>query len=430
VLAGTAAVPEGGVVVRDDDGSPTGELQEQAQQLVMGLVKPYPAAELAAAIARAARVYVAEGLTHVTEAGIGAGWVGYSPIEAAAYLQAREHGELPLRVELMVASDTLHPLQAHRRDTARFGLDLGLRTGFGDDMLRLGPMKIFMDGSLVGRTAAVSEPYCDHEGRRGYLQSDAAELTRRILNAHAAGWRVAAHAIGDRAIDLALDAIQRAQREHPRPDARHRIEHAAVVRPDQLTRMAALGAVPVPQARFLYELGDTMADAVGADRVGWLYRHRSFRDAGLPVPGSSDRPVAAGAPLLGMQSMVERRSRAGRILAPAERVDAGTALRAYTADAAWASHEEDRRGRITPGLHADLALLDDDPTAVPASAIGGITVLATFVGGRCVHGSDHLAGQAGGLPAAQTTRRSHLDRRCPDEKPALARPRPTGMHDA
>ncbi|HET6876659.1 MAG TPA: amidohydrolase [Jatrophihabitans sp.] len=396
VLAGTATVPEGGVVVRDAHGEPTGELQEQAQRLVMDLVTPYPTTELAAAIARAAKVYASEGLTQVTEAGIGGGLIGRSPIEAAAYLAAREQDELPVRVELMVASDALHPLARHAADTARFGLDLGLRTGFGDEMLRLGPMKIFLDGSLVGRTAAVGEPYCDHGHGTGYLQSDGAELEQRVVDAHDAGWQVAAHAIGDRAVDLALDALERAQQKHPRTDVRHRIEHAAVVRPDQLARMAELGVVPVPQPRFLYEIGDTMAAALGDERVDWMYRHRSFLDAGLRVPGSSDRPVAAGAPLLGMQSMVERRSRDGRVLAEQERVDAATALRAYTVDAAWAGHAEHRQGRIAPGLFADLVLLDDDPTTVPASRIGDISVQATFVGGRCVHGADHIANRAAG----------------------------------
>jgi hypothetical protein len=310
----------------------------------------------------------------------------------------------------MVASDALHSLTGHATDTARFGLDLGLRTGFGDDMLRLGPMKIFLDGSLVGRTAAVGEPYCDHGHGHGYLQSDGAELAQRVLDAHAAGWQVAAHAIGDRAVDLALDAIACAQRQHPRTDVRHRIEHAAVVRPDQLARMAELAVVPVPQPRFLYEIGDTMAAALGEDRVGWMYRHRSFLDAGLRVPGSSDRPVAAGAPLLGMQSMVERRSRDGRVLAEEERIDGAAALRAYTVEAAWAGHAEHRQGRIAAGLLADLVLLDDDPTTVPAGRIGDITVLATFVGGCCVHGADRLADHATGPMPLGTghAERSHL----------------------
>jgi predicted amidohydrolase YtcJ len=389
VLDGTAVVPEGGVVVRDGSGDPTGTLEEQAQNLASALLVPYATGDLARAIGNASAVYAAEGLTHVTECGIGGGWVGRSPRELAAYQQARDAGTLAVRVQLMPVADVLHPVAGHASDPDGIGLDLGVRTGFGDDRLRIGPMKIFTDGSLVARTAAMRDPFCDRHGH-GYLQDDPELLRSRILGAHAAGWRVAAHAIGDRAIDLALDAFAEMQRTHPRPDARPRIEHAAVTSPEQIARMAELGVTPVPQMRFLHEIGDTMAAAVGPDRAAGLYRHGSFLRAGLRVPGSSDRPVAAGAPLLGMQSMVLRRTATGAVIGPDERVDAATALRAYTLDAAWIAGEEHERGSITPGKLADFVLLTDDVTAVEPEKIGDIGVVATFVGGRCIHGAEKL----------------------------------------
>ncbi|GAA5120814.1 amidohydrolase [Pseudonocardia adelaidensis] len=389
VLDGTAVVPEGGVVVRDASGDPTGTLEEQAQNLATALLVPYATDDLARAIGNASAVYAAEGLTHVTECGIGGGWVGRSPRELAAYLQARETGVLTVRVQLMPVADALHPVAGHASDPDGIGIDLGIRTGFGDDRLRIGPMKIFTDGSLVARTAAMRDPFCDRHSH-GYLQDDPELLRSRILGAHATGWRVAAHAIGDRAIDLALDAIADMQRAHPRPDARPRIEHAAVTSPEQVARMAELGVTPVPQPRFLHEIGDTMAAAVGPDRSAGLYRHASFLRAGLRVPGSSDRPVAAGAPLLGMQSMVLRRSASGAVIGPDERVDAATALRAYTLDAAWVAGEERERGSITPGKLADFVLLTDDVTAVEPDRIGDVGVVATFVGGQCVHGAEKL----------------------------------------
>jgi predicted amidohydrolase YtcJ len=392
VLDGSAKVPTGGVVVTDGSGEPTGVLEEQAQNLVVDLVVPYPVDELARAIGRASAVYAAEGLTHVTECGIGAGWVGRSPLELAAYQQAREGGALGVRVQLMPTVDALRPLPGHTDDAVRFGLDLGVRSGFGDDRLRIGPMKIFLDGSLVARTAAMLDPFCDRHSH-GYLQDDPDVMRARILDAHASGWRIAAHAIGDRAVDLALDVLAEAQRRHPRPDARPRIEHAAVTTPAQIARMAQLGVTPVPQARFLYEIGDTMAAAIGPSRADGLYRHGSFLRAGLRVPGSSDRPVAAGAPLLGMQSMVQRLSSSGAVIGPDERVDAVTALRAYTLDAAWIAGEEAERGSLTPGKLADFVLLTDDITddqAVPADRIGSTGVVATFVGGRCTHGAEAL----------------------------------------
>jgi predicted amidohydrolase YtcJ len=389
VLDGTAREREGGVVVRDGDAAPTGLLQERAQELVTSLVLPVSVDRLAAAVSKAAAVYAAEGLTHVTEAGIGLGLIGRSPVEAAAYQLARERGTLPVRVELMVAGDNLHPLTAHAEDGVTTGLDLGLRTGFGDDRLRLGPVKLWLDGSLVGRTAAVTEPLCGHD-HGGVYQDSPEDMRALMVAAHRAGWRVAAHAIGDEAVDLALDSFAEARAAHPRPDVRHRIEHSAVVRPDQLRRYADLGVVPVPQPYFLHAIGDTMAEALGPGRVDWLYRHRSFLEHGLRVPGSSDRPVALGAPLLGMQSMVRRVSRDGVLLGADERVTAEQALRAYTLDAAWASHQEDRRGSLSPGKHADFVLLAEDPTEVDSARIGAVGVLATFVEGTCVHGAGAL----------------------------------------
>jgi predicted amidohydrolase YtcJ len=269
VFDGSASAPTGGVVVTDGAGDPTGVLEEQA----------------------------------------------------------REAGTLGVRVQLMPSVDALRPLSGHPDDAARFGLDLGVRTGFGDERLRIGPMKIVLDGSLVARTAAMVDPFCDRHSH-GYLQDDPDLLRARILDAHASGWRIAAHAIGDRAVDLALDALAEAQQRHPRPGARPRIEHAAVTTPAQIARMAELGVTPVPQPRFLHEIGDTMAAAIVPGRADGLYRHASFLRAGLRVPGSSDRPVASGAPLLGMQSMVERLSSTGAVIGPEERVVAPALARA------------------------------------------------------------------------------------------------------
>jgi predicted amidohydrolase YtcJ len=378
-----ASAPEldGGRVAADAGGRPTGLLEERAQELVGGLVLPYPLATLTDAVARAGERYVREGLTSVTEAGVGGGWVGQSPVELAAYVAAREQGRLPLRTELMVVSDVFHPLGAHPDDGIETGIDLGLRTGFGDDWIRLGPMKVFTDGSLVGRTAAMSAPYAGDPANRGYLQADAGELTGAIIAAHRAGWRVAAHAIGDRAIDLALDAFDTAARRYPRPDPRHRIEHFAAARPDQVARAAALGVIPVGQGRFATELGDGMLASVGPGRHEWLYRQRSLLEAGIVLAGSSDRPVVTGTPLLGLHDMVNRRTADGAPFNPGEAVTAEQALRAYTWGSAYASKAERVKGSIEPGKLADLTVLSDDPVAVSPDRIAGLEVIATVVDG-------------------------------------------------
>jgi predicted amidohydrolase YtcJ len=376
---------DGGRVTTDTADRPTGLLEERAQELVGNLTRPYPLTTLTDAVDAAGRRYLAEGITSVTEAGVGGGWIGQSPVELAAYVAARDQGRLHVRVELMVVSDVFHPLGAHPSDGIETGIDLGLRTGFGDDWLRLGPMKIFTDGSLVGRTAAMSAPFEGDPGNSGYLQADADQLTEMIIEAHRAGWRVAAHAIGDRAIDLALDAFADAADQYPRARPRHRIEHFAAARPDQVARAAKLGVIAVGQGRFASELGDGMLAAVGPGRAAWLYRQRSLLDAGLVLPGSSDRPVASGAPLLGIHDMVNRRTASGAPFNAAEAITPAEALRAYTWGSAYASKQERAKGSITPGKLADFTVLSEDPTAVAPDRIAGLEVLATFIDGTRRH---------------------------------------------
>ncbi|MCD2192476.1 amidohydrolase [Actinomycetospora endophytica] len=379
---GPVAVPEGGKVVLDDEGVPTGVVEEAAQPLLADLLRPFAVDDVADALARASAVYAAQGLTHVTECGIAGGFIGRTPRELAAYQAALEHGRLLQRVVVMPVDSALHEVPGGDG----VGLDLGVRTGFGDDDLRLGPMKIFFDGALSSRTAAMTAPFVDRD-HAGYFQDDPGHMHRMVVGAHLAGWTVAAHAIGDRAVAAALDAFADAQAQLPRPEVRHRIEHAAVVSDAEVRRFAALGVTPVPQARFLQEIGESMIAAVGDGRADLLYRHASFVAAGLRVPASTDRPcVADGHPLRTMQAMVQRRTASGRVLGPEERVDAVTALRALTVDTAWIAGDEDRRGALAPGMLADLVVLGDDVTRVDQDRIGDTEVVATMRGGVWTHG--------------------------------------------
>jgi predicted amidohydrolase YtcJ len=379
---GPAVVPEGGKVVLDEDGVPTGVVEEAAQPLLADLLRPFAVEDVVEALDRASRVYAAQGLTHVTECGIAAGFMGRTPRELDAYQRARERGLLRQRVVVMPVGAALHPVPGGDGVT----LDLGARTGFGDDDLRLGPMKVFFDGALSSRTAAMAAPFVDRD-HAGYLADDPEHLHEAVVGAHLAGWTVAAHAIGDRAVAAALDAFADAQVRLPRPEVRHRIEHAGVVSDAEVRRFAALGVTPVPQARFLPEIGDSMVAAVGEERADLLYRHAAFLRAGVRVPSSSDRPcVADGHPLRTMQAMVQRRSSSGRLIGPDEAVDAVTALRSLTVDTAWVAGDEDRRGTLAPGMLADLVVLGDDVTRVDPDRIGDTEVVATLRGGEPTHG--------------------------------------------
>ncbi len=380
-----AEVPAGGQVERDAAGRPTGLLLETAQSLVRDLVYPYSLDDITGAIDRATRHYLTEGITSAQEAGIGAGLVAWSPRELAAYTAARASGRLHVRTTLMVAADALHETGGSADDLTTFGLDLGIATGLGDETLKIGPLKIFSDGSMLGRTAAMTAPFADDPGNAGFLQRDPDELRELVLRAHRGGWQIATHAIGDLAVATALDCYEHALRDLPRADHRHRIEHCGVVGEADLDRIARLGVIPVPQGRFVNELGDGMAAALGPERVLQAYRQRSFLERGIPLPGSSDRPVVQGAPLLGIADLVLRRTAGGAEFGPGEALTPMQALHAWTLGSAHAAFEEHRTGSLVPGKLADLAVLSDDLTAVDPEQIASLQVLATVVGGEVRH---------------------------------------------
>lgn len=379
--------PVGGRVVRDDTGRATGLVEETAQAVVQELFRPYPTAKIVAALDRATARYAAEGITTFAEAGVGGGWIGHNPSELQAYQQAREAGALHARAQVMPVLDVLHGIGG-LGDGSERGLDLGLRTGFGDDELSLGPVKVFVDGSLLGETAAVTEVFCGGGHSTGYFQENPEQMAEAIRSAYRAGWSVAAHAIGDRAIDFAIDVITRCQDEHGRHRAPNRIEHASITRPDQLPRLAAAGICVTPQIGFLRPMAAQFRRLLGPERTDWTYRGRSFLDAGVRIAGSSDRPVADGDVLRSVQAWTDRLDGDGRRFGPAgERLDVVEALAAYTSEAAKTLGMFDRIGSLSPGKLADLVVLDDNPVEVHrrGGSVEHIGVRATYRGGRPTH---------------------------------------------
>jgi predicted amidohydrolase YtcJ len=377
---------ERGRIGVDAVGRPTGLLEEAAMDLVKDYVGPSSAEQLAQAIDAATTQYAREGITSFTDAGIGCPGLDHSPLEIAAYQLARRTGRLHARAQLMVHNEVMHELSGHRDDAVERGLDLGVHTGFGDDWLGLGAMKIWVDGLGV----AGGEPDWDNDP----------ELLRRdIIAAHRAGWQVAAHAMGDLAVDLVLDALDQAAAAGQSPvqvaRPRHRIEHGALIRPDQLARLREADLTVVTQPIMVAEFGDLFGEVVPAGRLAEVFRVRSLLEAGIAVAGSSDRPVAPGSPLRGMQAMVQRVSGSGTVHGQDERVSAAAALTAYTLGAARAARAEHERGTLTARKAADLILLDGDPLSTAPDAIAAIGVLATIAGGRVSYdGSGMLPGEA------------------------------------
>lgn len=366
VTAGTPD-PPGGRIVRDDTGRPTGLFLEEAMRLIQDAV-PQPDAEavlraLPAALDRLARL----GLTAVHDMGDLMGLEAYQ-----RWLQ--ERGPLPLRIVFYLPLDGLEHARALR-----------LRSGWGNDYLRLGGVKVFSDGALGPRTAAMLEPYLGEPENRGILTLEPEELRNVVRRAAEGGLALAVHAIGDRANRLVLDALE-ALPEEWRTSLRHRIEHVQLLHPDDVGRPAALGVVASMQP--IHAVQDApMADRYwGHPRCATAYAWRSLLDAGAVLAFGSDCPVEDPNPFLGIHAAVTRARADGYGgpdgWYPQQRISVEEAVRAYTWGAAYAAGMEDRLGTLTPGKLADLVILDRDIFAVHPSAIPETRVLGTMVGGR------------------------------------------------
>ncbi|MCX7623537.1 MAG: amidohydrolase [Thermomicrobium sp.] len=362
--------PPGGQIVRDEHGEPTGLLQENAMELVERVVPAPTLEEMVEALRRCNDAYVAAGITSSQDAG------SDHPLQVEAYQRAVERGVLRLRTSMMIR----HQLLPHL-------LGLGIKQGFGDARLRVGPVKLFADGSLIGRTAAVSRPFLndprpDNYGLTIWTQEELDEL---VWQAHAAGFQVATHAIGDRAIEMVLDAYERALARLPRPDHRHRIEHCGVLRPDLIGRIARVGVLVVSQPIFIVEYGDGFIRHLGLDRIQLTYPFRSLLDAGIRLVFSTDCPVSAYQPLRCIQSAVLERTASGRSYALEEAITVAEALPLYTVNGAYATFEEREKGMLRPGMLADFVVLERDPRSVDPEELAELRVLRTVIGGETVY---------------------------------------------
>ena len=377
-------VIDGGYIGVGADGRPNGVLAERATDLIYAQIGPPGFDAFIDALGRGAREAVSMGLTSITEPGIGGG--SGSIADLAAFQTARERGLLNLRVTVMPLINELHKLAGGISNGHSFGMNLGLRSGLGDDWLRMGGVKIVSDGALGMRTAALCCDYTDLPGQRGFLLEEADTLRSNILNAAAAGWQVATHAIGDLAVDTVLSAYEEARRAVPHNRLRHRIEHIGLATDEQIKRLRAADIIPVPQGRFLAEFGHNHLAALGEERGQILFRQRGFLDGGLELPGSSDCPIVNGSPILGLHALVNREIPGGRVLNPRERLTPTQALRAFTYGSAYADHQEHRKGSLTRGKLADFVVLTNDPLQVAAKKIDSIRVAATIIGGQIRHG--------------------------------------------
>jgi predicted amidohydrolase YtcJ len=267
----------------------------------------------------------------------------------------------------------------------------GIKSGFGDDELRLIGVEWCPDCSTSGRTAAYYEPYIgkrilgEPPDNTGMLLYEADDLKRRAIAAHKAGLQVCIEGVGDRGIDFALDAIEAALEAHPIADHRMRVEHCCYVTPVIRERLKRLGAVDSSATGFMYDLGDAYAANRGAAAMQHMWPHRSLIDAGIPAPGHSDAAVCRLDPWTAMWAMVNRKSGLGIDLDTREAVTPREALEAYTRLGAWSGFEDSIKGTLEVGKLADFIVLDRDLFAIDRDDIRNVTPLMTFVGGELRH---------------------------------------------
>jgi predicted amidohydrolase YtcJ len=360
--------PPGGEYGRDASGHLNGVLYERAlfeyaYPAVAGkptVIPPTGLEERLKGLQKALAMFHAAGLTSLGDAMVG-------PEDIHLYQEAERRGLLSARINLLIA---YQHFDAVRR--------LGLLSGFGGHRLRFNGIKGFVDGALGGRTCLLEDA---DAGWHGIQTTSTEDLRDLVFSVHEAGSRLGIHANGDRAISLLLDQFEAAEAACPRPGLHHRIEHCSIVTPRILERMRRLGAIAVPFGSYVHYHGGRLLEWYGAERCERMFAVRSMLEAGVAVAGSSDYPCGPYAPLLALQSCVTRQGWDGALIGQDQRISPRQALELYTTGAAFASDEQQVKGRLAPGYLADFTVLGSDPLEVEPARLAEVPVLATYVGG-------------------------------------------------
>jgi predicted amidohydrolase YtcJ len=359
--------PAGGGYSRDSaTGKMNGRLDETAREPFWKVMpSQFTCGDFREGVKLISRMMCSTGITSVGDAALA------GPDDLRAYQDAYEAGALNFRVYCFINSKYVDHFLAAR-----------IRTGMGNEWLRIGAMKMFCDGSISERTARLCEPY-NGSHYYGLFSADEEELYGEGRKAQKAGWQIAVHANGDAAIARVLNVYERLQREIPRHDPRYRIEHCTVIDPAIVERIRTLKAIPVPFSSYVNFHGEKM-HFYGEERLCRMFAVRSFLDAGLRPSASSDYTASPFNPMLGIQSMVTRTDPKGNVWGSNQRISVEEALRVSTINGAYASYEEGIKGSIEHGKLADLAVLSADPTIVDPLALSSIRCERTMLGGRWV----------------------------------------------
>jgi predicted amidohydrolase YtcJ len=359
----------GGVIVRDPTGELTGVLKDEAMKPVEALIVRSES-QRDVALKRALEHAAARGVTAFAHMSV--------PLaELGAYQRAREAGTMTARAALYF-----------RIEDWRKVADTVGKIGRGDDWVRIGGVKGYMDGSLGSTTALFYQPYQDDPSTSGVLRTPEDSMRAWIGGSDSAGLQVAVHAIGERANGLLLSIYDSVARAHGQRDRRFRIEHAQHLRREDIARFTQFGVIASVQPYHVIDDGRWAEKRIGPERIKTTHAYRSLLDRGAVLVFGSDWTVAPIEPLLGIYAAVTRRTLDGKNpdgWVPQEKISVEEALRAYTAGNAYGVFAEDRRGKLAPGYLADLVLIDRDLTRIPPEEIEQAAIRATVVGGRVVY---------------------------------------------
>ena len=360
------ADPVGGKILRDDNGHATGVLIDRAMDLVSAKIPEPDRTAVRDAIVLAANTLLAEGVTSVHDAGI-------NLMNAEVYLSLADSDQLDLRIYAMIggAGEVLDSIGKPIKK-------------YGNDRLDIASVKLYSDGALGSRGAAMIEPYSDDVENRGLPFWTQQQLDEKTLKANRMGFQVGIHAIGDLGNRMALNAFDKSQDGKPSP-LRNRVEHAQIITLQDIPRFAELGVIASMQATHATSDMNMAEDRIGADRLLGGYAWRRLLDSGAVIANGSDFPVELSNPFHGLYAAVTRQSRGGepdggwiadQALTRAE------ALHSFTLAAAYAANQDDRLGSLEPGKWADFIIIDRDYFKIPSSEIDDIQVLQTWVSGK------------------------------------------------
>src|SRR5579864_5267886 len=359
--------PPHGKYFRDAAGRHNGRVAEDATQTILELaIKPPSREDYRKGAALISKRFASRGITSACEA-------DGSPETLQAYQDARDAGELTGRFYVHIDFGQLDKMIA-----------AGVHTGFGDEWVRVGAVKLFADGSISERTALLSEPYAGLGDYRGISRASRETLYAQARKAYLAGWQVGTHANGDVAIDTIMSVYEQLQRESPRRDPRLRIEHCTLITPDLVRRIKAAGVIPLPFAGYVFFHGEKM-HFYGEERLRRMFAMRDFLDAGIKAAPGSDYTASPAEPMLWLRSEVTRTDATGHTWGGNQRITVEEAIRCSTVHGAYATFEEGLKGTLEPGRLADLVVWDQDLLKIDPGAFLGVKPERTMLGGRWVY---------------------------------------------